>query len=365
MKRITTVVFILCLCAPGPLLAQGSTATRLKTSHEGNVHYPQLSPDGTMLAYEVNVPADKKTELYWAPLEGTRLGTPEKLVPESMASTSRYGAGKRIIHGFAWAAAGQYRFAYSVSDSQGTQDIYIDNWSQMVESPGSANKNPTWDPGNGRFVFSSGRTGNGDLYLWDGDQGGAELQLTFDDKNGELYPSFDQSGSKVAFVRAGRAGSHIMVLDVNMFTAIALVQWEGSDSTRPAFSPDSTKVAFFSNKGNDSVQEFGLWVTDARPGGSPRNIAPKAKVPSKGTAQWTPDGKGVIAVLDDPDAGDPICIFPVDGGAPTCLDTGTKVNRDPYLSLVGSQWRLIFTAQERVGDDKSVWQELYVYDIPR
>ncbi len=364
MKRIAIAVLALCLFVPGTLLAQGA-ATKLDTSHEGNILYPQLSPDGTSIAYEVNYPSEKRTELYRAGLEGRSLGAAEKLVPESMASTSRYGAGKRIIHGFAWAGTGQYRFAYSVSDSQGTQDIYIDNWSQMVESPGAANKNPTWDPGNGRFVFSSGRTGNGDLYLWDGDQGGAELQLTFDDKNGELYPSFDSSGSKVAFVRAGRSGSHIMVLDVNMFTAIALVQWEGKDSTRPSFSPDSTKVAFFSNKANDSVTEFGLWVTDSRPGGSPRNIAPKVKVPSKGGPQWTPDGKGVVAVLDDPDRGDPICIFPVDGGSATCLDTGTKVNRDPFLAVVGGAWRLIFTAQQREGEDESIWQEMYVFDIPR
>ncbi len=353
-----------CLALPATVFAQAK-ASALKTSHDGHTEYPLLSPDGTQLTYEVNIPGEKRRELYMVGFSGrSASGDPEKLVPESMASSSRYGGGgNRVIHGFAWAATGKYRFAYTVSDNQGMQDIYIDNWSQMVE--GAANKNANWDPNAARFVFSSGRTGNGDLYLWDGDQGGLPLQLTFDDKNGELYPAFDSSGSKVVYVRAGRAGSHIFVLDVNMFSSMALVQWDGSDSTRPSFSPDGSKVAFFSNKGKDSVMQFGLWVTDSRPGSSPRNIGSAVRLPSKGSAQWTPDGKGVIAVMDDPDAGDPICIFPVDGGSPNCLDTGTRVNRDPMLAVVEGQWRLIYAAQQVEGQAEAKWMSLFVYDIPR
>ncbi len=367
MKRIATaaalVIALAFLALPASsLLAQTSSARKLAVSHDGNVHYPQFSPDGTQIVYEVNYPAEKRTELILVGYDGrTTTGNPEKLVPESMASSSRYGAGKRITHGFAWATTGTYRFAYSVSDSTGTQDIYIDNWSEMVESQGSANKNPDWDPKGARFVFSSGRTGNGDLYLWDE---GNQLQLTFDEKNAELYPKFDSSGKKIAYVRQGKAGSHIFVWDEAFFSAQPLVQYEGKESTRPSFSPDGSKVAFFSNKATDSVTEFGLWVTDSRPGGTPRNIAPKAYLPSKGSAYWTPDGKGVIAVKNDPDGGDPICIFPVDGGSPNCLATGTRVNRDPMLLVIESQWRLLYTAQQAEGLDEAEWKQLYVYEVP-
>ena len=367
MKRIATAAALALALAflafpVSSLLAQTATSRKLPVNHDGNVWDPQLSPDGTQISYEVNFPSEKRTELYLIGYDGrTTTGAAEKMVPESMASSSRYGAGKRITHGFSWATKGPYRFAYSVSDSTGTQDIYVDNWSEMVESQGSANKNPSWDPTEARFVFSSGRSGNGDLYLWDA---GMPLQLTYDEKNAELYPTFDASGQKVAYVRQGKAGSHVFVLDVNMFTAVPLVQYEGKESTRPSFSPDGSKVAFFSNKANDSVTEFGLWVTDSRPGGTPRNIAPKVWLPSKGAAYWTPDGKGVIAVKNDADAGDPICIFPVDGASPNCLDTDTRVNRDPMVLVHDGQWKMLFTAQQQEGMDKAAWKELYVYEIP-
>ena len=370
MKRIATVAALIIALAflalpASSILAETATARRLPVNHDGNIHYPQFAPDGTELVYEVNYPADKRTELYKVGFEGTSTtGSPEKLVPENLASSSRYGAGKRIAHGFAWAHQGPYRFAYSVSDSTGTQDIYIDNWSKMVESQGSANKNPAWDPNEARFVFSSGRSGNGDLYLWDPAMEDKLMQLTFDDKNAELYPTFDASGQKVAYVRQGKAGSHIFVLDVNMFSALPLVQHEGKESTRPSFSPDGSKVAFFSNKATESVTEFGLWVTDSRPGGTPRAIAQKVHLPSKGGAYWTPDGKGVIAVKNDPDAGDPICIFPVDGASPNCLATGTRVNRDPMLLVHDGLWKMLFTAQQVEGADEAAWKELYIYEVP-
>ena len=351
--------------AAAPAAAQAQAgAFKLGVKHDGNVQYPQYSPDGTRIAYEVNFPADKRTELYIVGQQGHSLsGEPTRLVPESMASTSRYGSGgKRITHEFSWAYQGDYAYSYTVSDASGAQEIYIDNWSQMVGSDGSANKNSSWDPKSSRFVFSSGRTGNGDLYLWDA---GSELQLTYDEANGELYPTWNPAGDKIAFVRAGKSGSHIFLLDVNLFSAVPLVQYEAKDSTRPSFGPDGSMVAFFSNKATDSPTKFGLWVTPARPGGSPRNIGARVLLPTKGGASWTPDGKGVVAVLDDPDKGDPVCIFPVDGGSPNCLATKTRVNRDPQLRVIDGTWRLLFVAQAQEGDNDNKWRELYAYDIPR
>lgn len=344
--------------------AQGARARAVGVKIDGNIEYPQLSPDGTQIAYEVNFPAEKRRELYIVGWDG-RATTSEaaKLVPESMGAPSRYGATKRVTHGFSWANKGSYAYAYTVSDSSGAQDLYIDNWSEMIESGNSANKNPAWDPNEARFVFSSGRTGNGDLYLWDA---GEPMQLTFDEQNAELYPVWNPSGDKVAYVRSGKAGSHIYLLDVAMFSSQALVQFSGTESTRPSFSPDGKRVAFFSNKGKESATRFGLWVTDARPGGTPRQVGEHVRLPSKGAAYWTPDGKGIIAVKDAPDEGDPICIFPVDGGSPNCLlSAGTRNNRDPQLSVNGNSWRLLYTAQQAVGSNENTWQELYVYEIPR
>ena len=352
--------------APEAADAQAAKARAVGVKIDGNIEYPQLSPDGTQIAYEVNFPAEKRRELYTVGWDGRAVvGTAERLVPESMEAPSRYGASKRVTHGFAWAAKGTFAYAYTVSDSSGAQDIYIDNWSKMIEEGNSANKNPTWDPNEARFVFSSGRTGNGDLYLWDS---GPPMQLTYDVENAELFPIFAPSGQKVAYVSAGKSGSHIYLMNVLVgdLEPLKLVQFSGSESTRPSFSPDGQRVAFFSNKGHESATTFGLWVTDARRGGTPRQIGQQVRLPSKGAAYWTPDGKGVIAVKDNADEGDPICVFQVDGGSPNCLlGAGTRNNRDPQLTVQGNTWRLLYTAQQAVGSNENTWQELYTYDIPR
>lgn len=362
VRTVAFGTFALAAVALTAAEAQNRTATRLGVKHEGHVHYPQLAPDGKRIAYEVNYPADKKTELYVVDWDGSTSGKPTLLVPENMSKSSRYGSGKRITHEFSWAHTGPYAYSYTVSDQTGTQDIYIDNWSEMISSSDKPNSDAVWDPKSPRFVFGSGRTGNGDLYLWDA---GAQLQLTFDAQNAELYPQWNQAGDRVVFTRAGKGGLHIYVVDVNLFAMVPLVQFEGKDSTRPSFSPDGRNVAFFSNKATSTPTEWGLWVTSSQAGGTPRAIAPKVLLPTKGAASWTPDGKGVVAVLDNPDRGDPICIFPVDGGDPNCLSTGTRVNRDPALRVVDGTWRLVFTAQQKAGDNDSAWHELFTYDIPR
>jgi Tol biopolymer transport system component len=345
----------------GPALAQ--SASELKTKHEGNAQYPRISPDSTRIAYEVNYPADKRTELYMATYASRALtGEPALLVPESMSSPSRYGATKRITHEFAWARKGDFAYAYTVTNAQGVQQIYVDNWSQFVAEGESANKEAAWDPKAGRFVFTSSRTGNGDLYLW---ESGSTIQLTYDELNAELYPSWHPTQDKVLFVSAGKAEQYIQELDLNMFSHVKLVDFGGADMTRPCYSPDGSKIAFFSNKGAPSVTQWGLWVMDARPGSTPKRVGPLVSLPSKGTAPWTPDGKGLIAAVDDPDAGDPIAVIPVDGGAQRNLATGTFNNRDPNLFVQDGTWRIVFTSQGLDSKAEKTWQKLFVYDIPR
>ena len=357
--------------APKPLVAiddsastvggGASAAVQLLWDLAGNVHYPQVSPDGERIAFEVNYPAEKRTELYTADLTADGAGDATLMVPESGASAARYGGARRVTHMLGWAPpGGKYDYAYTVSDADGSQAIYVDGWSALLDE--GVNKEPTWDPTTSRFVFTSNRTGNGDLYLWDA---GVELQLTFDEVHAEIYPAWAPQGDKVAFVRAGKGESQIMVLEVNMFSSMQLFSFPGKDSTRPSFSPDGSKVAFLSNKATDSVMQFGLWVVDARPGSTPRNIGPNVRIPTKGACSWTPDGKGVIAVIDDPDRGDPIAIFPIDGGAPRILETGTVNNRDPQLFQRDESWTLAFASQGRVTKDEKTWTRLFFYDIPR
>lgn len=353
-----------CLVAPD-LPAQGAVARQLRSSHDGELARPRLSPDGSQLTYQVHYPIEARRELYLVDLSARGLGAadPMKLVPESMDSSARYGASKRTTQGFGWASKGAYAYAYAVSGSDGEVDIYIDNWSAMIEGAGDSGLD--WDPNEPRFVFSSGRTGNGDLYLWDSSNRGQELQLTFDEVHAELYPLWNREGSKVVYVRAGKGSSDVMLLDVNQFSAQALAQFPTADCTRPSFSPDGSQVAFFSNRETGHPARWSLWVVDARAGATPQQIAPHVRLPSSGAASWTPDGKAVVAVLaDDPNA-DPLALVPVDGGPPQLLRTRTRLNRDPELTVIDGQWLLYFTAFPGGEEPLSGFRRIFVYDIPR
>jgi len=338
--------------------SSGDGARQITESLEGNAHYPQISPSGKGIAFEVNYPAERRTELWAGGLVDDQLTNPQLLLHDLQGTG--FGVGKRITHMFGWAPEeSEYGFAYTVNNADGQQQIYIDGWPDLLAD--GVNKEPTWDPTSPRFVFTSNRTGNGDLYLWDD---GAELQLTFDETHAELYPSWAPAGDKVTFVRAGKGESQVMVLDINLYRSRMLVNFPSHDATRPSFSPNGDKVAFLSNKGQDSVMKFGLWVVDAKPGSTPRQIADRVKIPSKGSARWTPDGRGVIAVIDDPDLGDPIAIVPIDGSGPRTLDTGTVKNRDPFLHVDGDRWLLAFTSQGPEARDERTWYSLYLYEIP-
>lgn len=105
MKTAATLSLALLTWTFGsPALAQTTPAKKIGVVHEGNAMHPQFSPDGKRVAYEVNTPADKRTELFVVDLApGSK---PVSLVPETMGKASRYGGGKRITHEFAWSFTG-------------------------------------------------------------------------------------------------------------------------------------------------------------------------------------------------------------------------------------------------------------------
>ncbi len=331
---------------PGPVLYDDGEPTGLVLTEEGQVitlhdrriRSPRLSPDGTRIAFEVTLPAEKRVQLWVGELTGTQV--------HALTRKHFEGATSHEVQGLAWSHHGRFPFAYSATDESGAVSLHAPPWAPIV---GGENRQPAWDPTDGRLVFSSTRTGSGDLYLWDPDQGGAPLQLTFDDTNAEVSPEFIPDGERVVYVRSGRTGSDLILLDLTMFSSLPLVDWDRDDAVQPSPAPDGRRVAFAGNRETDSPDRFDAWMTDLRAGAAPVRLAGAVRRNSHRAWSWTPEGDALVASLEDPEGGDCVALIPADGSGAECLDLGTVHNRDPHLVGTDEGWLLTWASLDEGG----------------
>ena len=143
-----------------------------------------------------------------------------------------------------------------------------------------------------QFVFSSTRTGGGDLYLADATSG-ALVRLTTDPAF-EGVPSWSPDGSRVAYVRFAEDGSsEIHVLNADGTGDRIVVGRESGQNILPTWSPDGRQIAFASAPRDDSA----IWVVGSD-GLNPRRLTPdsiRANDPV-----WSPDGSLIAYTAGDP-----------------------------------------------------------------
>jgi len=111
-------------------------------------------------------------------------------------------------------------------------------------------------------------------------------------------PEFSADGSRVAFVvsdpmKKEKRTRHIWVYDVKNKTTRQLTYSSKSEST-PRWSPDSTRLAFLSNRDGDQQQLYVLNMT-----GGEAHALTKAKA-SISEFDWSPDGKSIAFIAPDP-----------------------------------------------------------------
>ena len=90
-------------------------------------------------------------------------------------------------------------------------------------------------------------------------------------------------------------------------------------------------------------------------------------IPSERTGPvWTPDSGGLVAVRNDPNAGDPLVRVNLGTGTSIEIATGTVNNAEPALygrSGDGS-WRLAFVSQGVKSSEDQAWRRVWAIDIP-
>lgn len=286
----TSRVWVLALCVllvPGLALAQKRGLSTQDIYNLKEVRDPQRSPDGKWVAFVVAraiKDADKNDSDIW------------------MAS---------------W---------------DGTQEI------QLTSSPDSESQ-PRWSPDHKYISFVSSRQGAKDGQLWLMLRAGGEAIKVSDVKGGVSEYAWAPDGKRVVFVvgepdprdpkddeKDGEkkktappividryqfkqdiqgylrnARSHLYVFDVATKKAEPLTTGTLYDESSPAWSPDSTQIAFISKRGPGDIDRHDntdVWVIEAKAGAQPRQLTTSPNS-DEGPLSWSPDGTSISYLAGD------------------------------------------------------------------
>ncbi len=213
---------------------------------------------------------------------------------------------------------------------------------EEVKKDGQAQTSPDGT----KIVFTSGRTGNGDLYLLDLITGDLRQLTTSEDT--DFFPQWSPDGKNIVYTTGGKQSHDINIIrnvGSDTETTEVLVKWFFNDIL-PTFSPDGEKIAFYTtyNLERDpfNTKRWGLMVIPAD-GSAPSagkelvdyfHIPDVVKDNTQGTA-WFPDSTHIMLAKNIDSEYNPIYIYNIENRDEFYVDTGTNINHDITVSPHG------------------------------
>lgn len=352
-RRLSSLSLLLILACAFSLVAQTTARRPMKVddlSRFRNVSDPQISPDGKWVAYTVSttdVKEDKSTTHIW--MIGID-GSNDRQITFSNESESSPR----------WSPDGKY---LSFTSSR----------------PGKARGNQVWllDRNGGEAMQLTEIKGRLQGHEWSPDSKRLALVIGDPDPEAEPTPSpqpgvtatprvpkpividryrYKQDGQ--GYLLSGRH-TYIYIFDIatKKLDRLTKSKW---DESSPSWSPDSKRIAFMSNHADDpdrdpSVQ---LYVADATPGATEKQLTPVTTRAGRSRPEWSPDGKWIAFLEGDEKkygaySMDRLALVPSDGSAaPTRLKAAEDIDRgvsSPRFNTDGKSIRFLVT------DDRSVY----------
>lgn len=291
--RVLIVGFVTCQFAPSMAAAERRLLTADDINAVREISDPRLSPDGQWVAYTVRTAdpvKDKgRSHLWMSSWDGK----------QSLPLTHSDGS----EHSPRWSPDGKY---LGFLTSRGEDDAPEQVW--LLDRQGGE---------------ASPLTGfNGDVvdFAWSPD--GKQLALIVSDEDPRKQHGADKDKTPPPIVidryyfkedGSGYLGTqrrHLYVFDVATRQAQNLTPGR-FDESMPSWSPDGSRIAFFSNRSEDPDRnnEFGLYTIEPRPGATARLLT-KFQGDAGDSSwlsapAWRPDGRELAFVT----AGDPKLIF--------------------------------------------------------
>jgi Tol biopolymer transport system component len=349
------------------LLVGAAAGATLQVSgqHTGNCQAPTWAPDGVRLTYEVNAHTDRQVALFLMepghPPSQVRPASSKRGGSALSAGFASAGQDDGVSHEVAWGPTEMGRFIFAGASRGIDQDLFLQGGKALAPAPGP-DGGPAWSKDGRWIVFTSARTGQGDLYrldAWRLEEPPVRLTRTADVS--EVYAAISPNGRRVAYTAHTQSGDNLAVIDDVAAPSLphALTDWPGAQ-TRPSWSPDGQRLAFYAN--HEQHERWDLMVLEADH--SVRVMARGVVLNHRGPS-WTPSGKALVYVLDDDDRFDPVMLAPLDKLAkPRALYTDTVGNEDLDVALGtdGRTW-LAVAAQGRTGDSVRDFRNIYVVVI--
>jgi dipeptidyl aminopeptidase/acylaminoacyl peptidase len=311
---------------------------------------PQISPDGQWVAYVVNTTdakEDKSNSHNWMiNIDGSN----DRQITFSQSSESSPR----------WSPDGKYL-----------------SFTSSRPGPGKAKGNQVWllDRSGGEAMQLTELKGRLQGHEWSPDSKRLALVIGDPDPEADPEPSpqpgatprvpkpividryrFKQDGA--GYLLKGRQ-TYIYLFDIatKKLERLTKSKW---DESSPAWSPHGTRIAFMSNHSEDPDRDPAaqLYVADATPGATEKQLTPAATRAGRSRPEWSPDSKWItILEGDEIKYGaygmDHLALVPADGSsAPTRLKAVEDLDRGvalPKFSAEGKSIRFLVT------DDRSVY----------
>ncbi len=335
----------------------------------GHCESPTFGGDATSLAYSLNHHESRRIETHLVQLA---TGVPERIEVGhgGPAAPAAFGSSSvSVVHGITFAPptalAFRDQYVVSASDAGGRFDLYSSqSTTPLVPAPGH-DGDPAWNPVNeALLVFSSARTGEGDLYLIDFQAPDAAQRVTHLEGSAEVDAAWSPDGVSLAYVAHTSAGDNVWILDDLKGAMPRRLTTDTATQVRPTWAPSGApRIAFYqyARGQGDTLGRVDLMV--ATPQGGVRKLAEGLFADSRGPS-WTPDGSALIVVLDDAARFDPVARVDARTGDIQAISTGTVGNADLSVGRTRSgQTILAVCAQGRTADAQRDFRRAFVLDL--
>ncbi len=213
---------------------------------------------------------------------------------------------------------------------------------QQLTDDGASVLSPVWSPDDKFIYFSSSRGGTMNIWRVSARGGDPEQITAGQGADAELDLSAD--GQCIVFSNY-RMNTNIAELRLDTEARQAPLIWLTTDSARgeagPSYSPDGTRIAYFSNR--IGSENEGIWLMDAD-GSNPHQLVDDDRI--NGFPRWSPDGRSLYFVSRPGGRGArrlwakrEIRRIAVSGGLPEALPIETS---EPAFGDVSRDGRLVF-----------------------